>query len=371
MRFTALRVTVLLLMAAVCAAQENSFSFDLHSFSQKDRGGNPFQAEGFEYYGGGSALQLQLNEEVRLNLQATVAYIDNSLPQIQPASVVNGNTTSASTDLTTLDSLASLEIRQKGSPWIFKPGIYYHHQIDSIGPGVDLGVAREFDEGNTELQFNYSFRWDYLSLLYWDGSDRGFDDRLSHNFLFGWTQIVNPSLKTHLGFQHTRQDGFLSETYNYVTLHTGAIPTLLIDEVLPDQRHRSQVNGRLRYSWDTGHSVGLDGSFYWDDWDIRHYALQPSLDTMLFGKVRWSLWYRLSVQERSKYWQAQPQAAGSFLTQDSDLDSFTMHSPGTTLLIPLGKEGKVNWDLRLTGYGFFRDDSVDGLGANVGVVLKW
>ena len=350
---------------------ENSVTLDLYSFDQNDNGGNPLMAEDFRYASIRTSARLRLNEEESFRYAATFATIENALPAPVPPTVGNAATTSASADLTTLDLLVAMDTKRRGSPWTLSPGIYYHQQIDDISGGVDLGGSRELYDGDTQISYNYSFRYDFLERLYWDGSDRGAGDRYSHNLLLGWTEFVNPSLKTNLGIQYTRQDGQLFDTYNFVALYAGGVPVLYDDERLPNYRNRTQVNGRLRYSWELGESVGLDSSYYHDDWDIGHFAVEPSFETRVFDTLVWRVWYRLSLQDGTKYFNGQPTAASRFQTQDSDLGTFTMHSPGTTVTFRVGQREETDYFVRLSVYGFDRDDGVDGLGGKIGMVVNW
>ncbi|MDH3591628.1 MAG: DUF3570 domain-containing protein, partial [Planctomycetota bacterium] len=257
--------------------------------------------------------------------------------------------------------------------WSFRPGFFHHHQLDNQSLGLDLAFARDFDGGNTSLSITYSYRYDNLLLLYWDGSDRGTDSRTTHNILFGWTQLVTPRLKSYLGLQLTRQDGILIETYNFVTLVDGTgVPRMFIDEVLPDNRNRVQANGRLRYTTEPGKSVGLDASLYYDDWGVLHGSIEPSYETTFPGERRLRVWYRFSAQDGTKYFTKQSQVATRFRTQDSDLDSFSMHSPGTTFSFPIKiGDSDRNYRMRISVFGFWRDDGISGFGTKIGLVRTW
>jgi type V secretory pathway adhesin AidA len=285
--------------------------------------------------------------------------------------VINATTTSASGNLVTLDALVGADVRPEGSEWTFSPGLFYHHQIDYIGTGLDFAVKRDLFGGDTRLGFSYVLRYDFLELRWWDGTHRGSSNRMANNFLFSWDQHLSTSVKTGLAAQYTRQDGFLSDQYNFVAIYSPAgVPTLYDDERLPDSRNRGQLNARVRWSPRLHTSAGLDLSYYFDDWGIETVSGTVSFETVL-SRLRLRAWYRLAVQDETKYFVRMPTAPSALQTQDSDLASFTLHAPGLTLFCPLGRWKEKDSELRFTVWGFSRDDGVDGLGAKIGVQLSW
>ncbi|MEQ8768147.1 MAG: DUF3570 domain-containing protein [Planctomycetota bacterium] len=367
---TAILAVCLGLLSGLRASDDgdSSVAFDLYAFRQHDGGGDPLRAEGFDYQGFRVAIVRRVDETYRLRVNGTLAFIDNEEALLPPPTVTNALTTSASPSLLTLDTNFTLDITPEHSPWTYSPGFYYHHQIEYIGTGLDFGIQRELLDGDVQVEARYSFRWDFLELAYWDQTFRGNDDRISHNTLFSWTQNLSPSTRGNLSFQYTRQDGFLSEPYNYVTLYRAdGDPILFVDERLPNRRDRLQVNARLRWSPEIATALGLDTSYYLGSWGLQHAAVEPSAETELFAEWRLRLWYRLSFQKGARYFEDRPLVSRRFQTRDSDLGSFFMQSPGGTLTVPLGS----NEEIRFSVYGFTRDDGVDGLGSKLGVIFRW
>jgi len=379
LRASLLTLAVGLLAGAVAAQDpipisDYSHSLDIYAFSQDDddgRGGNPLQAEGFDYTSLRLDLTHPLDKRRTLRGEAVIAFIRNDPALPVPPTVINATTTSASGNLTTLDALLGADLSPEGSGWTYSPGLFYHHQIDYIGTGFDFAVQRDLFDGDTQLGFSYVLRYDFLELKWWDGTDHGSANRMANNFLFNWDQHLSPSVKTSLAAQYTRQDGFLSDQYNFVAIFTPAgVPILYDDERLPDTRNRGQLNARLRWSPRLDTSVGLDLSYYFDDWDIETVSGTVSFESV-FRKLRVRVWYRLAVQDETKYFARMPTSPSQLQTQDSDLGSFTLHAPGMTVSYPLGRWLEKDSVLRFTVWGFSRDDGVDGLGAKIGVQLSW
>lgn len=351
---------------------ESRAELDLYVFRQEDAGGNPFRTEEFDYLGVRVGGETPLDEERSVHLEATVAYILAEDQEPLPATIANASTTSASGDLLTLDALAGLDFHPPGEDWQFRPSLFYHHQLFFIGAGVDLGLIKDLYRGNTQLAFTYLLRYDFLELDFWDGSYRGLDERVSHSFLLSWAQILSPGWRSNLSLQYSRQDGFLADQYNFVARsNSSGTPVLLVDERLPAGRDRFQLNGRLRHSPAVGTSVGVDASGYADSWGIRHVAVEPSFETAIGEGLRWRLWYRLSAQEESRFFRDALVNERKYQTQDSDLGAFTMHSPGTSLSVPLGTASGVAWEAKLSLYGFSRDDELSAFGGKLGLVWSW
>jgi len=275
----------------------------------------------------------------------------------------------------TLDSGAWIDfIPSASSPWKFSPGLFYHHQDGFWAGGLDLAVRRSLFEDNSALLVSYSFRGAVDKQKRWDARPAQFDHQFSHTLLVSWTQYLSKSWVGNLGIQLAHQSGQLGSALNYVTVFDqDAIPRRLVDEDLPRRRSRMQLIGRVRYSPWVKYSIGMDASYYLDDWGIHHESMQPSVELPLVWDIRLRLWYRLALQQASTYFTSQPTNDDGFHTQDSDLGRFVMHNPGLFLNIPLREPsaGKLGWDTRLSAFGFYRDDDIYAIGANMGVVTRW
>lgn len=355
------------------AEGDGRVSLDLYVFSQSDDGGDPYKAEGMNYGGARVGTQVRLSDEAALHANATVALLINDDVLPPPPTVTGLTATSASSKVVTLDAGAAVEIKPTGSGWTISPGAYYHHQYGFIGGGVDLDASRELLDGNTVLAFSYSFRLAFPKRRMWNGAYFGFDHVTTSNLLVGVTQILSPSVLVGLSGQYTRQDGLLSEPYNFLVLFDRAgDPRQLVDESLPRVRNRGQLNARLRYTPALGTSLGLDASFYADDWAILHGAFEPSVEVMVPWDIRLRVWCRLSIQRQTEYFLTTPLDVPVYGTQDSDLGSFVMLSPGLLVTFPLyAAPGELGWEMQVSGYGFWRDDDVFAVGSNLGVAALW
>lgn len=362
--------------AAVVQAEpvaQHRLALDLYAFSQGDEGGDPYRSEGFSYQAFALDLQLPLGERSTLRANGALSLIDNDPLAALPQTVDNAFVASASPKLLVLDSGAWLDLRPGSGRWTLSPGAYYHHQDGFWSGGLDLSARRELFDGNSALLLTYSFRGAITRQHRWDRTPREFDHQLSHKLLASWTQYLSRSWVGGLVLEFAHQQGQLASPLNYVTLFDGdGVPIRLVDEVLPRRRERAQLVARVRYAPTVGSSVGLDASGYLDDWGVSHASLQPNVELPLLHDLRLRLWYRLAVQQGTRYFHEQPVALPVRRTQDSDLGRFTMHTPGVLVIVPLRPTGgRLGWLVRLSGYGFYRDDGLYAAGGNLGVEASW
>lgn len=358
-------------------------ALDLYFFGQRDpgdgrtsvegtalRGGNPLRAEGFNYGAGGLDLRFQVADNVALRGNGVVGWIKDEgeppIPETVPDVV-----TSASPDLVTLDSQINVDWRPGGRDTQVSPGFFYHHQKNYFAGGPNLDLAHTLGGGNSVLFANTSFRGALIRQRRWTNEKIGDDWQVTLNTLVGWTQFWTPSWMTTMSLRYTRQSGLLHNRGNYVALfdELGRIQAL-VDENLPRRRHRGQLSLRARYSWRVGWSAGLDTSVYVDQWAILHGSAEASFELPVLDGARLRLWYRLSVQDGTKYLTDQPTQLMGYYTQDSDLGSFSSHSPGILLSVPLSQD-KLSWTLRLSTYGFYRTDRMFAAGGHAGLEAAW
>jgi hypothetical protein len=353
-------------------AQERApeIGFDAFVFSQTDGGGDPLREESFGYYTFRLHAAYPASERVYLRANAAVALIVNGDQPELPATILNATTTSASGRFVTLTSTATADI-EVDADWSFSVGAYYHHQRDLLNPGGNLAATRTLADGDASLTVDYGLRWAVDDQFSWEGVERPTVNTRTHNLFLSWTQTLSPSWLMNWGLQLTRQAGRLIDNYGFLVLYDDDVPVLLIDERLPETRHRAQLNGRVRWSPLLGFSLGLSASGYLDDWGIEHYALEPRLE-FPFAALRLSTWYRFSAQSASDYATQGVVYPPAFRTADSDLAAFSMHSAGALLRIPFGRgpRGALT-SLDVMALGFSRSDGLAGIGMSTGAAWTW
>ncbi|HUB08905.1 MAG TPA: DUF3570 domain-containing protein [Myxococcales bacterium] len=346
---------------------------DLLAFSQWDPGGgDPLVDEGFRYEALSVDARFKVTDDVYVRGTAVVAYLQNDPLLTLPNSIANAHVTSASTDFVTLDSSLATDLISPDGKWIFSPGFFYHHQWAFLVGGMDLDLRHVMAGGDAVLRLGYNGRYASIHQVKWDGSPVYGDDRITNNAVLSWTQVLSPKLVANVGLQYTNQTGLLSSTLQFVGLYDAAgQPVELVDEVLPRERNRGQLDLRARYTPSVGTSFGLDLSGYYDDWDLLNLAIEPSFETPIWGGARLRVWYRLSDQKGTRYFDPTPQTVQPYMTQNSNLGTWVDQSPGMLVLVPLGERGGAQWLLRASLLGFYRTDRIFGAGGSLGFSVEW
>jgi hypothetical protein len=341
-------------------------TLDFFGLTQDDDGGQRFKAEGLRYVGARASADFALDGTTEFQTSVATSFLVNeSAADIPGVDAISG----ASRKLLALDVSTGLSVR-RGEVWTLRPAVAYHHQKGYVSEGVDLAVDRELAGGDALLTAALSVRFAFLDLETFAGTDAGTELSGTNALSVSWRQNVTPTLMTQVGAQYVRQDGYLGDSYNYVVQTNGGVPTAITDEILPRRRHRGQLNGRVRWSLGANAAAGLDASWYLDNWDVRHFAVEPSFSCPLPSIGRARGWWRLSHQERTEHFRSEGEALGRYHTQDSDLGSFVAHAAGVALSVPRG--GRTGADeIEIALYGLTRDDGIAALGASTGLRRRW
>jgi len=376
--------------------RENKVALDVYAFGQGDPGdgtsGNRFRSESFQYGGIGLDVDLATGENAKIRFNGVLSHIENDFDDPLPDGAL---VASATPNIITLDSSLTVSLNPNGGPWTLSPGFFYHHQDGFVSVGPNFDVERVVANGNAAVFANTRVRFSWPWWANFDNRPADRPEQYTVTAMMGWSQFWSKHWLSTVSLQGARQWGRLYNTLNYVAGldervadPRQASEVDLVQEHLPDGRSRVQANLRIRYSPVLGVGLGADLSGYVDDWDIQHLSVQPQAQLPLFGGGEASirLWYRFSLQDGTRFFMDGQEAAqlfrevnprnqrlpeGVFATQDSDLASFTTHSPGVQLRFPIRAKARFAWTVRASVYGFARSDGLFAGGANTGVETLW
>ena len=394
---------------------DNNAQLDIFVFNQEDHGGNKIQNEEMLYVGARASAKLKVNKvlTIRPTISGALLYAGGK-PNV-PSTITNATTTSASqrssnraggkSDYTPVTTSMGFDIKPIGSDWTLSPGAFFSWQDNYVSRGLDFSASVELFNGNFIPSFSYGFRWDSLTAgklglsgifgVMGEGGEGGeggdgeedkgdptverappinqIDTRWTHNFQFGFTQILSPEWRLNASVQYTLQHGSLSAPNAVLTLYDqNKVPVLFANEKLPKIRNRLQFNTRVRFSPVTGWGIGADHSFYIDDWGIMNVAIEPQVDGYFVPEVAlWRAWYRYSYQWGTRFHRGHPTQEYRYQTDDADLLSFSTHRGGALFFFRLARWGELDWNLRVSGYAFSRSDHILGYGGLVGIEFDW
>ncbi len=245
-------------------------------------------------------------------------------------------------------------------------------EYDYLSVGLGGSATVESEDRNSSWTYSLDTYFDSLDLIRFDGTEEGSDERISASAGVSWYQVLTPSAHATLGFTAAYQTGFLATPYNAVVNpdpNDPPNPNLAnqangteITEVLPDERLRLSLHGRLRKRVGPSTSLELGGRIYDDDWGIQSFTIEPRIYQELSENFRMSLRYRLYDQTAADDFAESFTTAPEFRTQDSDLREFDSSTIGLTF----------TWDvsartaLDLTVDMIDRSDDLDQLAVSVG-----
>ena len=273
----------------------------------------------------------------------------------------------------------------------------FRHQLnDELRVGWHVGASVEYDYNSIGLGGTATFEpkggervlslgldgyFDIIDIIRFDGSsDEGSENRGSVTLNASWWQLLSPSMWGELGLTVARQQGFLSTPYNaFVVLDPNLPPNTNLDnlargielnEVLPQDRMRYALWGRLRQRLRPGTAVELGGRLYNDDWGINSFTLEPALyQTLVQDKLDLMLRYRYYNQTAADYFDLDVQVgdAEEFRTQDSDLGEFDTNSLGARLVWYRSANQSLDFGLDFAT----RSDGLDYIYASIGWSMSY
>lgn len=215
------------------------------------------------------------------------------------------------------------------------------YDYDSIGAGISLTKSPRGTDATVAFGLNGYF--DSVDIIRFDGSEEGSDERLSLAGSARWHQILSPTSFGELGLTVANQSGFLETPYNAVVIEDPNDPPnpnlennargTEEPEVLPDDRLRVALDGRVRKRIALGRAWELGSRLYGDSWDITSVSLEPAwYETFLEGRLDARFRYRFYVQSEAEYYQDSFTESERYQTQDSELAGYSSSTVGTKLV---------------------------------------
>jgi hypothetical protein len=246
----------------------------------------------------------------------------------------------------------------------------------TVGGGLSLSTEYDYQSVGGFVRWTYdtpsrsdtfiarvSLFSDTLDLILFDGSEAGTDNRTSLSLGLGWTHIFDPRTLATLNWDITSQGGFLSTPYNSVVAAGTEV-----QEILPDNRFRNSVFGRIRHLLWEDLAVEPGAGFYFDDWGATAFNLEvqafwEAIPSDLIVKMG----YRFHSQtEVDDFVEDTVAVIPEFRTQDSDLADFTSHGFSMKLILPHAKFIGENHEFEIGIDYTLRSDNLDALGFTMG-----
>lgn len=194
------------------------------------------------------------------------------------------------------------------------------YDYSSINGGINL--AKEFNNGNTELSFSGQAFVDNWK-LYFPRELRGQVDvpttsRNSYNAQLTWSQVINPRLQMSISAEAIYMEGLLSTPFHRVYFSDQALPDI---ERLPSSRLKIPLALRVNYKPTDKLTIRTYYRYYTDDFGIDGHT--ASIELPYHVNDAWTVapFFRYHTQTGSDYFNpyAIANAGDQFYTSDFDL----------------------------------------------------
>lgn len=337
---------------------------------------------------------MPLNDDDVLTIDLGIsAYSSASSSNINPYDTTNGTPWQASSGASQSDQLTSIVANYSHSSdsrdLIWNTDVSFSNEYDYTSVGVGGGVARLFNEKNTELSVKVNAYLDQWRPIYpkelsdFDGNGNGFlnqgifngrtiwdqngqestaylpsafkpvtaVNRNSFSASFGFSQVLTKKLQVSFFFDVLQQQGLLSSPYhrmyfadkanfyvgqpqfiaNYTNENNKGAYQLADDiERLPDTRFKIPMGARLNYYLNERVALRTYYRYYSDNWDIQSHTASIEVPVKLTEKFTVFPMYRYYTQTQSKYYAPYEThlSTEKFYTSDADLATFDANQYG-------------------------------------------
>jgi hypothetical protein len=210
--------------------------------------------------------------------------------------------------------------------WDVTNGLHLENPFRSWNTGVS--VSQALADQNTVVSAGVIAIFDWFDRFFIDGLRNGRAERSSTLLSAGLSQVLSPTTVANVNYGLTVQVGELGNTWNVVPLTTGDRG----GELLPDERWRHAVVGRLSQFLPWNGALRLYYRFYADDWGIVAHSMQGQLLQRLTPTIYVAALYRFHAQSGPRFFTTLAAPDAPLRVADSDLAPLDSHTIGAKLV---------------------------------------
>jgi hypothetical protein len=293
--------------------------------------------------------EFQINDATRLRARGVVDTITGATPTGAPAPAGSDQV-----------PLATLEDKRQGvvadvsrifGDWNARFEFAYSDEHDYLSRGYTVGLVREFNQKNTQIQAGFSYIDDAIRF---DGTK----PKLTHEYLIGVTQLLDRNTTLTVNLSHGRASGYLSDPYKLVQKSIEIIPGFALDltfpENRPDFRAKTVLFGQLLHLFEKVRGTA-DVSYRYldDDQGLESDTLEIAWLQHLGASWIVQPFFRYYAQNAADYYiydlntspivpVANPTPAGPFYSSDYRLSKFDAQTAGLKLIYTVDDQWSVD-----------------------------
>ncbi len=204
------------------------------------------------------------------------------------------------------------------------------HENDYDAETWRVGVSQDLFDNRTTVALGYSSGRDDVGRVHTPFSAKANRDVYSLSV----TQVINPTFLGNFSYELTADDGYLQNPYRSARVQGGAVP-----EIYPGTRTGHALSTRLVKSWSEDWSTRLEARLYHDTWKVDAFNIGAGITYRLPRAWLLDYSYRFYVQGAASFYSDNFSQPLDFMARDKELASFTGHTLGAKLTVPL-----YRWD---------------------------
>lgn len=209
----------------------------------------------------------------------------------------------------------------------------FHGEENWRSWNTGANASRSFAEDNTVVAASFNAVMDWFDKYTLDGKHDGHASRSTLNGNASLVQLLSPTTIFAANYGLSMQRGQLTNGWNTVPRATGD----RVLEVLPRERTRHALVGRVAQHLPWNGALKLGYRFYADDWGIDAHSLTVELDQRLASWTYVGATYRLHHQTGASFFTTRlVDPATPLFTADSDLADLTSQTLGFKANVQLG-----------------------------------
>jgi hypothetical protein len=244
-------------------------------------------------------------------------------------------------------------------------GVHLEPPFRSWNGGIS--GARSFADQDTVISGGLIGIFDWFDRFYVNGDHNGRAERSTTMGSAGLTQILTPTTVANVNYGLTLQQGTLTNTWNAVPLTNDTRGP----EILPTERVRHALVGRLAQFLPWNGALRLYYRFYADDWGIVAHSAETELLQRLAPTLYVGALYRFHTQTNPPFFTTLAAPDTPLRTADSDLAALQSHTVGGKVVgdVPIrgGAVKKLHYEVEYDRYWRTNDLRIDIVTCSVGL----
>jgi hypothetical protein len=230
-----------------------------------------------------------------------------------------------------------------------------------------VGASRGMADRDTVVSGAIVGIFDWFDRFLTDGEHHGRTERSTTMGSAGVTQVLTPTTVVNLNYGLTVQNGTLGNTWNAVPLANGTRGP----ELLPSERVRHALVGRLAQWLPWNGALRLYYRFYEDDWGIVAHSVESQLLQRLTPAFYIGVVYRFHTQTSPPFFTTLAPLYATLRIADSDLAALQSQTLGAKAIgdVPVrtGAVRQVHYEIEYDRYQRTNDLKMDIVTCSVGL----